>query len=190
MAITGPPNLQELAYMASQIRHLGVREFNMGDAWRARWTQGADLPRGVPVIRVLAALYLEDKAYVIRPRGDDNWGTFDGTPGPAEKPLAFLRRALRDWVGATPGRVELIGYFHCVATSHNPEYAVGAEAVVPFYLVAAKTVKDVPRASPYERRRLPINEHIVALRLRYPEFFQELGEVAERYVVLRARGEL
>lgn len=185
----GPPNMAEIGAVLAQMRYRGVVELRLGNDWLARWEQGDELPRGVPVIDVYASVYLGDKGYVFRPRGEEMWGTLNGRPDGDEKPLPYLK-SLAKAGGITPGKVVLIGYFDCKATSHNTEYPAEARAVLPFYAIAAKTAKDVPADSPYERRRLPINEHMAALRQRYQEFEIPLSEAADRYLILRARGEV
>ncbi|MGI8925075.1 MAG: hypothetical protein ACR2HN_00335 [Tepidiformaceae bacterium] len=144
----------------------------------------------MPAVKAFAALYMDDKGYALRRRGEERWGIIEGAPEPGEKPLAFVRRVAREWAGAVPGKVVAIGYLDCRATTHNPNYPADSEGVIPLYIVAAKQVRDVPAASPYERRRLPMNEYLTALRNRYPELIEEMGKVVERYVIMRARGEL
>ena len=91
--------------------------------------------------------------------------------------------------GLTPGTVELIGYFSCKATRHNTEFALGAETVRALYLVSVKSVADVPAESTYERRRLTLAEYGVALRSRYPHLELQMPIAAQRYAVMRARGQ-
>ncbi|MBI5947915.1 MAG: hypothetical protein HY875_07245 [Chloroflexi bacterium] len=185
----GPPNMAEIGAVLARMRYRGVTELRLGNDWVGRWENTDELPRGVLVIEVYAAVYLGDKGYVFRPRGEDVWGTLSGRPEGDAKPLPFLK-SLAKAGGITPGRIELIGYFDCKATSYNARYPAETAAVVPFYAVAAKAAKDVPADSPFERRRLPINEHMATLRQRYPEFETPFSDAADRYLVLRARGEV
>ncbi len=183
------PNMAEISAVLARMRYGGVTELRIGNDWHARWERGDELPRGVPVVGVHVAIYLGDKGYVYRPRGEDVWGTLDGRPEGDTNALPYVK-SLAKAGGITPGKVFLAGYFDCKATSHNKEYPAGARAVLPFYVIVAKTAKDMPADSPYERRRLPINEHMAALRQRYTEFEIPFSEAADRYLILRARGEV
>ncbi len=185
----GPPNMAEIGAVLARMRYRGVTELRIGNDWLARWENAAELPPGAPVIGVYVAVYLGDKGYVFRPRGEEVWGTLNGCPEGDAKPLPYVK-SLAKAGGITPGKVVLVGYFDCKATSHNKEYPAEARAILPFYAIAAKAAKDVPADSPYERRRLPINEHMAALRQRYSEFEIQFSEAADRYLILRARGEV
>jgi len=169
-------------------RPAGVRELNLGDLWRARWTDGGPLPAGVRIDRLYGVVMLDNRGYVCRARGSEHWDTLEGSPGP-DKPDSYLKRIAREHIGADTALAELIGYLDCRATSHNPEAPAGTRAVQGFYLVAARKVAPSPRNTAFERRRLPLNEFMQALRLRYPEFEEYMGKALERYVVLHARGE-
>ncbi|MFN0095213.1 MAG: NUDIX domain-containing protein [Dehalococcoidia bacterium] len=169
---------------------LGVRELNISDEWRGRWVEGAALPDGVPVLHGYAVVICDDKGYVTRPAGDARWGVVEGVVAPNETPLAWAKRAAKEQASATAGVVEMLGYLDCRATSHNAAFPVGTPSVRPIYLFAAKTVKELGKASGYERRRLPLNELAALLRSRYPEFEREMSDAVNRYMVLRAKGEV
>jgi hypothetical protein len=166
-------------------------ELNLGDEWRALWVEGQPFPEGVPVLHLYAAVLMGDKGYVVRERGSDaRWGTVEGPVAPGEKPDAAIKRMAKEQVNATPVRLELMGYLRCRATSHNTEYPKDSPAVRPIYLFAAKQVKDLGSTASFERRRLPMNEYMVAIRSRYPEIDDYLPKAVERYMVLRAKAEL
>lgn len=169
-------------------RWLGVVELKLGDEWRAKWAGEKTLPADAPVTYAYAAVYMGDKGYVTRRSGEDRWSIVEGALDAGEKPAAWVKRACQAQVGAIPGRVELIGYLECKATSHNADFAAGTVTVRPLYLVVAKQVKDLPAESGYERRRLPLNEHANAIRARYPEIDQYLLLTLDRFAVLRATG--
>lgn len=161
-----------------------VVELNLSDEWRARWNDEPLLPRDAPVDYVYVIVWMGDFGYVTRSVGEQVWRTVEGAPEPGEKPLAYARRAAREQAGAT-GQVELVGFFECKATSHNPAFPPGTVRVRPLYFIVAKRVKDLGRESPFERRRLPLNEHMKALRQRYPEFETYLGKAAGLYALTR-----
>lgn len=166
-----------------------VRELNLGDAWRARWIDEHELPENAPVNYAYAVLYMGDKGYVSREAGAEKWGMVEGSIE-GETADAWLKREVPARTGATIGKVVLLGFFECRATSHNADFEAGAITVRPFYLVSAKKVADLPEGSGYERRRLPLNEHLKALRQRYPELYDYVGQAADRYIEGRAKGEL
>jgi hypothetical protein len=176
------------AIAAYEPRWPGVKELNLADLWRARWVGEQELPAGAPVHFVYALVAMGDKGYATRERGAAKWGMLEGEVGDAE-PEAFLKAALKERMGGTVARIELIGFFECKPTRHNTEYKSGEITVRPLYLVVAKKVDDLPEDSAYERRRFPLNEYIVALRARYPEFLDHIGLAANRYGFLRAKGE-
>lgn len=168
---------------------LAVLELNLGDQWRARFSEGDELPPNAPLAYGYAVVFMGDKGYVTR-RGDDGpWGVLEGAFNAGEKPRAWLKRLATEQFGATPGQVELIGYLDCKATSHNSEFPPGTITVRPLYVVAAKAVKDLGESSGYVRRRLPLNEHAEAVRKRYPELAPFMSMALNRYAVWRARGE-
>ena len=166
-------------------------ELNMSDQWRGRWVEGEPLPAGVPVLHLYGAVLMDDKGYVVRERGSEaRWGTVEGAPNDGEKPEAALKRLAKEQLNATPGRLEMLGFLDCRATSHNPDHPKDTRSVWPIYLFVAKQIKDLGPKSAFERRRLPMNEYMVAIRNRYPEIDEYLPLAPERYVVLRARSEL
>lgn len=165
-------------------------ELNIGDQWRARWVEGEPLPAAIPVAHLYATLVMDDKGYVVRARGTEAWNTIEGAPEQGEKPDAALKRLAKAQANAAPGRVGLIGYLDCRATSHNTEYAKDARTIRPVYLFVAKQMKDLGRESAYERRRMPMNEYMMAIRNRYPEIDDYLPRTVERYYVMRAKGEI
>ncbi len=176
-------NLSELA--AYEPRWPGVVELNLQDQWRARWVDEQVLPANAPVNYAYAMVLAGEKGYVLRRPGEPTWGMIEGaTSGtPAQE---FIEREVQARMGIRPGLVELIGFFECKATRHNREYAQGELTVRPLYLVVAGDVGDTPAG--WERRRLPLNEFMVALRARYPELDEYLGKAALRYAVLRKEG--
>lgn len=167
----------------------GALELNIGDQWRARWVDQQELPATAPVDYAYAVVCMENRGYVARRAGEGAWGTVEGDLRPGERPDAFVKRAAREQTGAVAGKVELIGFLECRATRHNTAYPTDAVTLRPLYLVVAKQMKDVPEESGFERRRLPMNEFLAALRTRYPELELYLSKAAERYAVMRAKGE-
>ncbi|MFQ5380034.1 MAG: hypothetical protein ACE5EF_00215 [Dehalococcoidia bacterium] len=169
---------------------LGVRELNLGDLWRARWVEEEPLPRGVRIEYAYATVLLDGKGYLCRPRGSEQWDAVEGRPEEGVRGETWIRRACRDRIGAEAAKVELIGFLDCRATSHNPPFEPGAEAVIPFYTVPARRVAMNPRDAGFERRRLPLNEYGTALRRRYPQYIPYFSAMVERYVILQAQGEV
>ena len=169
---------------------LAVLELNLGNQWRARFAESDELPPNAPLAYGYAIVFMGDKGYVTRKGDDGGWGVVEGPFEAGEKPQAWLKRLANEQMGATPGRVELLGYLDCKATSHNAEFEPGAITVRPLYLVAAKAVKDLPRSSQYARRRLPLNEHAEAVRKRYPELTPFMALGFNRYAVWRAKGDV
>ncbi len=88
---------------------------------------------------------------------------------------------LRDFVFGNPVRL---------LTSLNPDFEAGATTTRPIYVLVADSVEDVPDESGFERRRLPLNEHITLMRGRYAEIEKYIAEAANMYAVMRARGEV
>ena len=165
-------------------------ELNLGDQWIGRWEDEEPIPQGVPVLHVYGVLLMDDKGYVTRARGTDVWGTIEGTVADGEKAEAAIKRIAKEQANATAALISPMGYLDCRATSHNPTHHKDSRAVRPLYLVAAKQIKDLGREAATERRRLPMNEYMMALRGRYPEIDDYLGTAVERYMIMRARGEL
>lgn len=176
-------NLAELA--AYEPRWPGVVELNLQDQWRARWVDEQVLPANAPVNYAYAMVVLGEKGYVVRKAGEPTWGMVEGPTG-EERAQAYIEGQVRAQMGIEAGLVELIGFFECKATRHNREYPQGTLTVRPLYLVVAKEVGDTPPG--FERRRLPLNEFMVALRARYPELDEYLGKAALRHAVLRKEG--
>lgn len=180
--------MPDVSYREPRWAHL--LELNINDAWRARWIKDEELPADLPVNFAYGVVYMGEKGYVCRHEDEKVWGTVQGTPAEGEDIDAFLRRAAMEQTGATVDKTVLVGFLYCKATSLNPDFEAGAPVTRPIYVVTASAVDDIPEGSPYQRRRLPINEHIKALRERYPEIDDYLSEAAEKYLVLRAKGEL
>ncbi len=176
------------AIAAYEPRWPGVRELNLADQWRARWVDEQTLSEHAPVKHLYALVLMGDKGYATRETGQAKWGMLEGEPGDLT-PEAFLVAAAIERFGATPARIELIGFFECKATRQNAGYESGELTVRPLYLILAKRVDDLPESSNFERRRFPMNEYMVALRARHPELLDYLGLAAARYAILRAKGE-
>ncbi len=175
---------------AYEPRWPGVVELNLEAQWRARWVDEQVLPVNAPVAYVYALVFIGDRAYVSRRAGDESWATVEGPVPPGEKVEPVVKRLAAEQTGAVASKLLLAGFLECRATSHNPDYPAGAITVRPVYGVVARQVKDLGPSSPYERRRLLLNEHMEAIRKRYPELREYLGKASERYMVLRARGEV
>lgn len=184
---SGIPSLSDMAAMY-QPRPMAMTELNLSDDWRARWIDEQELPENAPVNYAYAVVMMGDKGYVTRARGGSVWGTVEGAVE-GETPAAFVHRAAKEQTGATIRTLELLGFFECRATSHNEQFPAGSITVRPMYLVVAKSIDDLPGDSAYEKRRLPMNEYLMALRGRYPELVEHLGQAAQRYAVMRAKGE-
>ena len=167
----------------------GVREIRLGDAWLARWSDSNVLPEGVQASAVYAAVVMDGKGYITRPKGETAWQSIEGYPEPGEKAEAALKRFLNERMAATVSRADVIGFLECRSTSFHPSLPAGAFSVQPIYLVVAKTVGNMAPDSKWERRRLPLNEHIAALRLAYPQYEEYFAKTVHLYAVLRARGE-
>jgi ADP-ribose pyrophosphatase YjhB (NUDIX family) len=168
---------------------LGVVELNLADQWRARWIDEQVLPKGWPVIYAYSLVFMGDKGYVTRRSGDTVWDTVEGELAAGEKPKAFIKRAARERTGAIVGTIELIGFFECKATSHNTEYPKDAVTLRPLYVAVARQVKDIPVGSAHERRRLPLNEFMAAIRSRYPQLEPYFAKAMERFAIMRAKGQ-
>lgn len=166
----------------------GVRELNFADQWRARWVDEQELPAGAPVQVAYAVVLMDDKGYATREKGATKWEMLEGEVGggTAEE---FLTKALKERIGGTVARIDMVGFFECKPTRHNTAFKADAVTVRPMYVVVAKKVVDLPASSNFERRRFPLNEYMVALRARYPELADAVGLATNRYGVLRARGE-
>lgn len=180
------PNMNDIGSIYIP-RPLGAKELNLSDDWRGRWIDEQELPANAPVQYAYALVWMGDKGYVTRQRGDAVWGSVEGSVS-GEKPDAFIKRAVKEQAGATIGQMEMIGFFECRATSHNPDFAKDTLSVRPLYLVVAKKVDDLPAGSAYEKRRLPLNEYMRAIRGRYPELADPISDAGQRYAVIRAKG--
>lgn len=175
------------SYREPEWAHL--KELSIGNAWLARWINDEALPADVPVDYAYGVVFLGDKGYVCRPESANVWGTVEGaTEGAGAE--AFLKRAATEQTGATIGRLELAGFLYCKATSHNPDHKAGTARTRPIYVLVATKVDDIPDGSPFVRRRLPLNEHLMALRDRYYELTTPMTEASEKYSIMRARGEV
>lgn len=181
-----PPNLADLARYKP--RWLGVYELNIGDAWRAVWESAEELPQDAPVYHARAVVFHDERGYVTRTSDSATWGTVQGDLEPGEQPEAFVKRAALEQTGAVIKSTHLVGFLECKATRYNPNFEAGQVTVQPLYLAVARTVKDVPEGSPYQRRRLPMNEFMRALRVAHPELERYLSEAGQKYAVLRAKG--
>lgn len=167
---------------------VGQKELNLSDDWRGLWVGEPELPAGIPVLYAYGMVLMGDKGYVTRRAGDSVWATVEGeTNGVA--PEKFVKAAAKEQVAATVRSMEMLGYFECRATSHNADFPAGAVTIRPFYLIVAKQVGDLAKDSAFEKRRLPANEYMMALRQRYPELAEQLSIAGQRYAVLRAKGE-
>lgn len=171
-------------------RWAGILELNIGDAWRAVWVEGDTLPEGVPALFAYAEVLMGDKGYVTRPKGEEPWRTIETPVEKGTDPVAAVKNAAQLQTGAVAGKIVQLGFLECRATKLNPEYESGAISVQPVYLIAAKDMKDTPKDSPFERRRLPINEYAAAIRKRYPELSTYLALASEKFLVMKAKGEL
>ncbi|HXU22564.1 MAG TPA: hypothetical protein VN697_00915 [Tepidiformaceae bacterium] len=164
------------------------KELNLNDQWRGRWIDEQELPEYAPVNYAYAFVMMADKGYVTRREDEQFWDTIEGAVE-GESAEAFVRRAAKERMGATVGTLDMIGFFECRATSHNPDFAAGSITVRPLYLVVAKKVDDVPDGTGYVRRRLPRNEYMKAMRDRYAEIKDYVGMAGSRYVMLQAKGQ-
>jgi ADP-ribose pyrophosphatase YjhB (NUDIX family) len=182
-----PPNLAQLAQYRP--RWLGVYELNLGDAWRAVWERADELPEDAPVYFGRVVVVADERGYVTRQEGSETWQMVEGYLDPGETAEAFVKRAALEQTGAIVKSTHLVGFLECKATSHNPDFEAGTVTVQPLYLAVADKVSDVPEGSPYQRRRLPINEFLRLLRASHPEIERYVAEVGQKYAVLRAQGQ-
>lgn len=165
-----------------------TKELNLNDEWRGRWVDDSHLPEDVPVTYAYALVYLGDRGYVTRPADTEAWGMVEVAID-SPRPEAALKQAVKEQTGGTVDRAVVTGYLECRATSHNESTEAGSVSVRPLYVVVLKSIKDLGREAPYQRRRLPLNEYVAALRERYPEIRQYVSDAASEYVAMRARGE-
>lgn len=182
------PSLADLARYKP--RWAGTLELNIGDLWRATWVDEQELPEHAPVFYLYAMVFKGEKGYVTRPAGSaESWRTVEGDLEPGETIDDAVARMAREQVGATVKRQGLVGFLECKATTHNRDFEPGVVTVRPVYVVVAERVEDLPGDAGFERRRLPLNEHMAAIRKRYPEMDQDLARAAQHYAVMRAKGE-
>jgi len=182
------PSLSDLARYKP--RWVGTLELNIGDQWRATWVDEQELPEHAPVFYLYALVFKGDKAYVTRPEGSNEaWRTVEGELEPGETVDEALARMAMQQVGATAKRTSLVGFLECKATTHNGAFEPGIVTVRPLYVIVASSIEEIPEGSGFERRRLPLNEYMVAIRRRYPELDQDLARGAQMYAVMQARGE-
>jgi hypothetical protein len=171
-------------------KYLGVRELNIGDAWRATWVKADEIPVDAPILHGYVVVVSGDKGYASRRVGAGGFGVAEGGVKAGEAPNAFAGRAASEQAGATAGKAHLLGYFECRATSHNPDFPAGTTTVRPIYLYIATKLQDLGRESNFERRRLPLNEFARTLRASYPELSESITAAIDRYLVMQARGEV
>ncbi len=176
-----------MSYREPEWAHL--KELRLGDGWLARWVKDEELPSDVPVDYAYGLVFLGDKGYVSREESAKVWGTVEGAPDGGDVET-YLQLAARTQTGATISRLELVGFLYCKATSHNPVREAGYATARPIFVLVAKKVDDIPDGSAFVRRRLPLNEHLMALRDRYPEIHRHMTEASEKYSIMRARGEV
>ncbi len=183
----GIPGMNSTDNFNFEPKWVGVRELNIGDAWRAMWVDGEPIPAGAPILHGYVVVVSDGKGYVTRRTGQSTWGTAEGAAQAGEAPEAFAKRLARQQTGASTGTLELIGYFECKATSHNPDFPAGTATVRPVYLFVATKMQEIGKESGFERRRLPINEYVRALRAGYPELQDSLTDAVDRYMVQHPR---
>lgn len=165
-----------------------TKELNLNDEWRGRWVDGEELPSDTPVVYAYALVYMEDRGYATRPADTDEWGMVELSIT-GSKPEAEIKQAVKEQTGGTAEKLVATGYLECVATSHHSTLPAGSVAVRPLYVAVLKSIKDLGREAPYQRRRLPLNEYVAAMRKRYPEIRRQVSDAAARYVAMRAKGE-
>lgn len=165
-----------------------TKELNLNDEWRGRWVDDDELPQDVPVMYAYALVYMDDRGYATRPAGTAKWGMVE-TAISGDTPEAEIKQAVKDQTGGTVAKLVTTGYLECVATSHHATLEAGSVAVRPLYVAVLRSIKDLGRDAPYQRRRLPMNEYVHAMRERYPEIRPQVSDAASRYVAMRAKGE-
>lgn len=168
-------------------KYAGIKELNIGDAWRATWVAGEEVPPEAPILHGYVVVMSDDKGYVTRRVGQPNWGVAEGAVIADERAEAFAARAAREQAGAAAGKAYPMGYFECRATSHNPDFPVGTTTARPIYLFVASKMKDLGKDANFERRRLPLNEFAAALRKSYPELNESIMRAVDEYFVLKAK---
>ncbi len=182
----GPPDMQQMMRQYKP-RWLGVYELNLGDEWRAVWEAAEELPEDAPVFVLRVVIFKDDRGYATRGAGsDDPWGIAEGYLEPGESVEDCVTRTALEQTGAKLASSHLIGFLECKATSHNPNFSAGDMTVQPLYVGVASEVGDIPDGAPYERRRMPMNEFMRAIRIRHREIERYLNDAGQRYAVLRA----
>lgn len=182
------PDLGALAMV--KLPRPGVTELNLGDQWRAVFIEPDEAPEGVPLTYGYLLAFMQGKAYLVRPRGsEERWSTLEGEFAPGETAAKWAARLAKEQLNAKVASLHLTGYLECKATQHNTTHERGTRTLRPLGFIVLKGIADLPRTSPWERRRLPTNEHIVAIRARYPELAKYLGDAASDYQLLLAKGQ-
>ncbi len=173
-----------------EMRYAAVEELNFGDQWRARFMRAQKLPPGARATHVYALAFLGDRGYLGRQRDTETWSAIDGAVEAGETGPAAAKRLARDRMGLVAGKVIMVGFLEAIATRHNRNYKTGEAVYRPVYIVAGKSVKDIPASSNYERRRLPLNEYAVAVRRLHSEVDVGFSHAIDQYLLLRSKGEI
>ncbi|GAB4337717.1 MAG: hypothetical protein Kow0010_25920 [Dehalococcoidia bacterium] len=185
--MTQIPSMADLARYRP--RWGGEKELNLGDEWRAQWEEAGELPEHAPTFYHYTVVVLKDRGYVTRPVGEQVWRTVEGPLEPGQVLEDAIREEVYRQTGVVAQKLRLIGYFECKATRHNTAFPMGSVTVRPVYVAIGERVDDIPDNSGFERRRLPLNEFVAALRRRHIEIQDQLGKAVDTYLVMRARGE-
>ena len=173
-----------------QRRSPGVVELNLGDEWRGIYVEGDELPEAVPALYGYTLVVRQDKGYVTRREDDERWGIVEAPFTEGETPEGWASRAAHEQTGAVVSRTFIVGYLDCKATRLNEEHPTGTRSIRPLMLAVAETMDDVPDESGFVRRRLPTNEYMTTVRLRYPELWKYLAKGLDAYLIMKARGEI
>ncbi len=167
---------------AYEPRWPGVLELNLQDQWRARWVDEQELPENAPVSWAYGMVCMGDNGYATRAKGGARWEMIEGPTGD-KQPEAFVKQAAIERMGATAGRMELIGFFECKATRLNTGVKPGTITVRPSTWWARKWL--IARRIGYERGADAMAEFLVACG-RVPESSTH-RKCASRYANLRAK---
>lgn len=165
-----------------------TKELNLEDEWRGRWVDERELPAGVPVVYAYSLVYMGERGYATRPVGVEQWGMVELAVESSDAE-ADVTRAVAEQTGGTVAKLVVAGYLECVATSHHATLPAGSVAVRPLYVAVLSDIHDLGREAPFQRRRLPLNEYVGAMRHRYPEIRPQVSDAASLYVAMRAKGE-
>jgi hypothetical protein len=165
-----------------------TKELNLNDEWRGRWVDDEELPDEAPVIYAYSLVYMGERGYATRPANVEKWGMVE-LPVQGDDPEEEVKRAVKEQTGGTVSKLVVTGYLECVATSHHSTLEAGSVALRPLYVAVLNDIEDLGREAPYQRRRLPLNEYVAAMRTRYPEIRPQVSAAASRYVAMRAKGE-